>query len=343
VWRSGGGESAEQASGALMAVALAVVALVTVALATCAARSASALPVPDPSRASWRGGVTRAAEAATSVAASATPVAPPRLSGAHLLSGHEPQGRGYVAFTFDDGPHAVTTPLILAALARFDVPGAFFVCGYQIDGDSASKRANATALDAIVAAGHLIGNHTYRHTRLEGASQAFAWDAIAHNERVIAPHLGRSMRLFRPPYGRLSPVAARLLDDLGYTIVRWSVDPDDYRPRTPTEVRDRVLHDLRERGGGIVLLHDTKLWSAKALPLILADLERENCARLSRGEQPMLPVSLDYFARAEDGSALPIAPEVEAQTARTRATLERHCEALHPATRAPTAPVSRPD
>jgi peptidoglycan/xylan/chitin deacetylase (PgdA/CDA1 family) len=306
--------------------ALALAAVVTVALAALAARPAEALPLPDTRSVSWRGGVTRAAEAATALAGSdAAPAPAPRLAGARFVSGHERRGKPYVAFTFDDGPHAQTTPAILAALARYDVPAAFFVCAYQFDGDSAARRAAAGALDAVVAAGHLVGNHTYRHTRLGEASLAYAWDAIGRNERLIAPHLGRATRLFRPPYGRISPAAMRLLDDLGYTVVRWSIDPDDYRPRTPTEVRDRVLHDLIERGGGVVLLHDTKTWSAKALPMILRALERENCGRMARGEDPILPVSLDYFASAGDGSALPIPADVEAWTERTRATLVAHC------------------
>jgi hypothetical protein len=133
-----------------------------------------------------------------------------------------------------------------------------------------------------------------------------------------------------------------LLDDLGYTIVRWSIDPGDYRPRTPAEIRDRVLHDLIERGGGIVLMHDTKLWSAKALPLILSGLERENCTRLAHGQEPIIPVSLDYFASDGEGKPLPVPPEVAARTERTRAALERRC-AAHPlptrSTNAPVAPV----
>jgi peptidoglycan/xylan/chitin deacetylase (PgdA/CDA1 family) len=325
------------------AAALVLAALATVALAALAARPAEALPIQDPRGVSWRGGVTRAAEAAAALAGSdAAPVLAPRLAGARSVSGHERRGHPYVAFTFDDGPHSVTTPAILAALARYDVPAAFFVCAYQFEGDSAGKRASAGALDAVIAAGHLVGNHTYRHTRLGEASQAFAWEAIAHNERLIAPHLGRATRLFRPPYGRISPVAARLLDDLGYTVVRWSIDPDDYRPRTPTEVRDRVLHDVIERGGGIVLMHDTKTWSAKALPMILRTLEHENCGRLARGEDPILPVSLDYFASAGDGTPLPVPAEVEAWTERTRATLKVHCDALAPARRPVSTAIDKP-
>src|SRR4030095_940979 len=115
------------------------------------------------------------------------------------------------------------------------------------------------------------------------ASLSFAWRAIARNERLLAPHLATGTRLFRLPYGVFSPSAERLLDDLGYTVVRWSIDPDDYRPRSAESVRDRVLADIVANHGGVVLMHDTKTWSAKALPMILNRLERENCRRIARG------------------------------------------------------------
>jgi peptidoglycan/xylan/chitin deacetylase (PgdA/CDA1 family) len=238
---------------------------------------------------------------------------------------HGRERRGVVAFTFDDGPHRDTTPRILAALAAHEVPAAFFVCGYQLDGDTDFRRANAALLDAEIAAGYLVGNHTYRHSHLGTASMGLAWSAISGNERMIASHLGGPSRLFRPPYGRLSRVAERLLGDLGYTIVRWSIESDDYRPREADELRDDVLRQIFAEDGGIVLMHDTKAWTAQALPQILSGLDRENCRRIARGTEPILPVSLDYFATDASGQPLPIPPEVEAQTARTRAALERRC------------------
>ena len=309
----------------LALAATAALALVVTSLAW--VRPASALPLRTPG--AWSSGGAAAAQAAAALASGELGQAvQPRLAGARHLSGHE--RRGYVAFTFDDGPHAGTTPRVLAALQAHEVPAAFFVCGYQIDGVSSTKRANARVLDDVIAAGFLVGNHTYHHTHLGSASLPFAWNALVRNERLIAPHLGRTTRVFRAPYGQLSRVAERLLGDLGYTIVRWSIDPGDYRSHSPAELRDRVLRDIIAAGGGVVLLHDTKPWTAKALPMILAGLERENCRRLARGVPPILPVSLDYFATDGSGAPLPVGPEVELQTERTRAALARRCVATRP-------------
>ena len=280
----------------------------------------------------WRGGAARAAEAAAAVASGRVLQGTrPRLLGARALRGHE--RRGVVAFTFDDGPHRDTTPRILTALAAHEVPAAFFVCGYQIDDDNPGERANARVLDAAVAAGHLIGNHTFFHTRLEGATRALTWSVIDRNERVLAPHLGGRSRLFRPPYGKISIAAARLLADLGYTVVRWSIDPDDHKPREAHELSKQVIDEIIAAQGGVVILHDTMTWTARAMPSILAGLERENCRRIARGLDPILPVSLDYFASDASGLPLPLAPEVEAQTQRTRAALDRRCSAPRPVVR----------
>ncbi len=300
-----------------------VIAGVALAIALWGARPAGALPLRF--RGAWPNGAAKAAEVATGMASGQiVQAARPRLLGARRVTGRERVG--YVAFTFDDGPHRDTTPSVLATLAAHEVPAAFFVCGYQMDGDTEAERANARALDAVIAAGHLVGNHTFVHTRLEHATLAAAWQALSRNEHWIAPHLGRASRLFRPPYGKLSRVAERLLDDLGYTIVRWSIDPGDTTERAPTAIRDDVLAAIFAEGGGVVLLHDVKPWTVKALPLILAGLERENCRRLARGKQPILPVSLDYFAVDWQGAPLPLPPEVEAQTQRTRAALTRRCK-----------------
>ena len=66
-----------------------------------------------------------------------------------------PDGRGY-ALTFDDGPHPLGTPAVLALLAQAQAPATFFLVGEQVQHDPALARE-------IVAAGHGVGaNRTCR-------------------------------------------------------------------------------------------------------------------------------------------------------------------------------------
>lgn len=64
-----------------------------------------------------------------------------------------------VALTFDDGPHPLTTPLLLSVLRKYNVKATFFLVGERVDQYPELARAE-------VAEGHSIQNHTYHHERL---------------------------------------------------------------------------------------------------------------------------------------------------------------------------------
>ena len=61
-----------------------------------------------------------------------------------------------VALTFDDGPHPEGTPAVLEVLARAGARATFFLVGEQV------QRRPALAAE-IVAAGHAVALHGYRH------------------------------------------------------------------------------------------------------------------------------------------------------------------------------------
>src|SRR5881409_1985453 len=61
--------------------------------------------------------------------------------------------------TFDDGPNPRATERILETLAALDAPAAFFLVGEHV------RRFPAIAR-RVAAAGHEVGNHTWRHRKL---------------------------------------------------------------------------------------------------------------------------------------------------------------------------------
>src|SRR3954449_7747936 len=65
-------------------------------------------------------------------------------------------GGGYVALTFDDGPHPQGTPAIMEALAAAGATATFFLVGEQVE------RRPALAAE-LVAAGHEVALHAHRH------------------------------------------------------------------------------------------------------------------------------------------------------------------------------------
>ena len=227
----------------------------------------------------------------------------------------KPPPPGLLALTFDDGPSAATTPAILATLAHEGVTATFFVNAYRLGGHSETARRQREILVAEVERGHLVGNHTFDHRRLsdlDGAAQA---KEILDGESGMARVLGERTWLFRPPYGRMSEPAARLLGERGYTVVLWNISSEDPFLRTPEKVLAAVMADLRRTGGGVALFHDTHPWTVAALPLFFAALAEENCHRVAAGVEPILVVPLDRFFRpryAEPPAAEAIAADAGA-------------------------------
>lgn len=275
----------------------------------------------------------RAHEARASFVADAPARPAPRrardpVGGARRVTGRE---RPYhVAFTFDDGPSAATTPDVLAALEKYDVPAAFFVVGRRFSGSRRDADDNAAVLGEILAGGHLIGNHTLKHLDLSLLSAAEARTAVAHNQEAIARRTGLWPALFRAPFGRIGS-ARPYLRTHRFTVVGWSIDPRDFVEEHAATLRQRILAAIVKKKGGVVLLHDTHPWTVRELPGILADLEAENCRRRAVRERLIVPVSLHYFLRERSGRHRAVPRAVAARTKRYLAGLRKRCTKSVPA------------
>ncbi|HVV83817.1 MAG TPA: polysaccharide deacetylase family protein [Kofleriaceae bacterium] len=239
------------------------------------------------------------------------------LGGAAPVRGFD--APGYLAFTFDDGPHPAWTPRVLAALAAHDVHATFFVIGRMVWGlDHPARRRE---LIAIADAGHDIGNHTWSHARLTSVGPLERANQIDSSGALIGWIIGRPVHMLRPPYGSTNGELAAMLAHRGLTEVGWNIDPRDWEAKSPAELRKTVLAAILRAGGGIIILHDDKWITAQALPGILDDLEAANCHRMAAGVPPILPVSLHYFMHR------PVPAWVEARTQAYRDGLEARCAA----------------
>ncbi len=255
---------------------------------------------------------------------------PTPLGGADRVEGEELAN--VVAFTFDDGPDPYTTPKVLDALARYRVPAAFFIVNRHIVGHRG--KAGLPVLARIVAEGHLLGGHTANHARLRTLEGDQLLLELDDSIGVLRRAAAAAVELFRPPYGSLGQIAAKRVRRLGLTDVRWSIDPRDFDATEEETLRRAVLAGIARDRGGIVLLHDTKRVTAGVFARILADLERDNCKRLARGTQPILPVSLHYFLR-DAGVPRPVPAAVATRTEQYVRYLSDVCQGKKPRTDAP--------
>ena len=235
----------------------------------------------------------------------------------------------HVTFTFDDGPDYHNTPAILDALDAYNIKATFFVCGYRFGGKSETAQKNRATLAEIVKRGHLIGNHTWNHLVLPQTQEPkLSWE-IDKNAELIERETGRYPYLFRPPFGSLSPRISKALAKRGLTNVLWSSDSADTKKPFKTEkVHKAAIKGILKNSGGVVLFHDTHKWTAKAIPLVLADLQAENCRRLAASEPVIEVVNLDHFFVPKVGEpAASPTPEISAQRQAWRAQLETACKA----------------
>jgi len=187
-----------------------------------------------------------------------------------------------VALTFDDGPDR-SLGRFLDELARAGARATFFVTGEQVAEDPAR-------VAAIVAAGHEVGVHGYRHRH---HLRLAPWQVTADlrcARAVIEDAAGRPVTLFRPPYGVFSLASWREANRQGWRRVLWSRWGRDWEvTATPESIARRIGTPA---AGDILLLHDSDRYSAPgswrntlaALPLILDRLHAAGLVARPVGE-----------------------------------------------------------
>ncbi len=177
--------------------------------------------------------------------------------------------RGEVWLTFDDGPDPVTTPILLACLARHGVRAGFFLIGEK-------ARRHPDLVRAIAAGGHLIGNHSQSHPagRFWSLLPVAMWREVAGCQQTLTEILGSPPTLFRPPVGHHNPFVAAPLQALGLTMVLWNCRGFDAVLRDPVAVRRRLEAGLKP--GAIVLLHEGRADAGELLEGVLESLGDRN-------------------------------------------------------------------
>ena len=181
-----------------------------------------------------------------------------------------------VALTFDDGPHPVHTPRVLAALAAHNARATFFLVGRRAERFPDVARA-------VRDAGHEVGNHSYshRHAWLLGAAATRA--EVAAGSAALERVLGYRPTLYRPPWGARNPWMNAALRETGLRLVLWTRDGRDWLPWATVEGLVRRVGE-GAAPHSIIDLHDDREVLASALPRILELLARRGlrCVPLSQ-------------------------------------------------------------
>lgn len=156
-------------------------------------------------------------------------------------------GSKAVALTFDDGPSPSSTPVLLQLLKKYNYKATFFVIG-----NKAEKYPHL--ITDIVADGHTIGNHSWRHdSLLMLRNKKNLRQDIVKTQKILAESGVRPL-VFRPPAGITNPRLKSVLSEEGLMAVTFSCRAFDHGNRKISNLAERILRRLKPND--IILLHD---------------------------------------------------------------------------------------
>ena len=168
-----------------------------------------------------------------------------------------------VALTFDDGPSPKYTPELLDGLKKRGIKASFFLLGKNIED-------NRDLVERMEEEGHLIGNHTYNHVKLDELSETCAKQEILKTNNKIYEVTGKYPQYMRPPYG-----AWKKNLELGVEMlpVFWDIDTLDWKSKNVTEIIGKVMQQISDHD--IILMHDYYETSVEAALQIVDRLQQE--------------------------------------------------------------------
>ncbi len=148
-----------------------------------------------------------------------------------------------IYLTFDDGPTPGVTNIVLDLLKKYSASATFFCLGKNVE-------AHPEIFARIKSEGHSIGNHTWDHP------DGWKTHDISYLKNVLKASQQISGKLFRPPYGRITPAQVNAIKKR-YLPVMWSVLSADFdKSISKEQCLDNVLNNVEN--GSIIVFHDSE-------------------------------------------------------------------------------------
>lgn len=184
-----------------------------------------------------------------------------------------------VALTFDDGPTRKYTQALLDSLHQEGVSATFFVTGREAE-------ANPEQMQAIVQAGHELGNHSYDYSRMVLMPVATVRKQLSRTDQAIrdAGYVGDIH--FRPPYGKKLFSLPWVLAEQGRLSAMGDVQTDGDLGATAHQIVQNTV--AQAEAGSIILLHGmykSRQPTRDAIPAIIQGLR-------AKGLEPVTPSAL---------------------------------------------------
>ena len=190
-----------------------------------------------------------------------------------------PTSAGTIYLTFDDGPTAGYTNLVLNDLNAAGAHATFFeigqstytasgMCPSTVVGTPSPSYATCLAnagnaaygnyglVLSILAAGDQIGTHSWDHPNFTTLTAAQTTTEISQARSLQVAVTGRDSKLFRFPYNQATTAALSYLSSQGMQSVGADIDPSDWNWQSVTDAQviSAVMSQLRD--GAVIQLHD---------------------------------------------------------------------------------------
>lgn len=221
------------------------------------------------------------------------------ISSPGAISVFSPGGQ-YAMLTFDDGPHATLTPMLLDKLREYKAHATFFLLG--------SKAINHPELvKRISDEGHEIALHGWNHNIMTKIPREQLNSHLLQTSKVITdvvktlsapvpkPQTNSSVpstptkssqtkssskssgkqpiSLVRPPYGNTNAQVNEFLKASGLQVILWSLDSKDWETSDPKAIEDNVVQNVEP--GDVILFHDVHKHTISAMSNILREMDRK--------------------------------------------------------------------
>ncbi len=183
-----------------------------------------------------------------------------------------------VALTFDISWGDERAVPILDVLKRENVKKATFF----LSASWAEKHPDV--VKKIQDAGYEIGSMGYQYKSYANWEEENVRRDILQAKDVFNKLEIEDVKLLRPPNGDFNGDVLTIAEKIGYSVVHWSVNSQDWTNPGKKQIVENVLSDVD--GGDIILLHasDSAKQTEKALPEIIKGVKKHGYSFITVGE-----------------------------------------------------------
>lgn len=186
--------------------------------------------------------------------------------------------RKQVALTFDISWGDEKAIPILDTLKKQNIKNATFFLS------AAWAERHPDIVERIQADGHEIGSMGYNYKDYTSLQPNEMRQDLLKAQEIFTKLGAKDVELLRPPNGSFDKTVLKIAESLGYTVVHWSNNSDDWKNPGITKIVKKVSEKLQ--AGDIILLHasDSALQTNAALPLLIQQMKTEGYANSSVSE-----------------------------------------------------------